>query len=62
MNRDKTIMLRLTADEKKKIEKAADSTPTAVWARQKLLDLVNPSAEEFKKQYMLEPQIEEDEK
>lgn len=40
MNRDKTIMIRLTVDEKKKIEKAADSTPTSVWARQKLLDMV----------------------
>ena len=46
MTRNKTIMLRLTANEKKQIEKAADSTPTAVWARQKLLDLVKPQTGE----------------
>lgn len=40
MSRDKTIMLRLTQEEKEKIEKASDSTPTAVWARQKLLDSI----------------------
>ena len=43
--RDKTIMVRLTKDEKEALDKAAKQKhlPTAVWVRQVLLDKVKDS-------------------